>query len=329
MNVINSKTWTLAGGLFIILFSVISLPKSFAQLSGYSSPDSPSATEFQSSAIIRVNTNLVIVPVSVTDTKGNAVLNLQMNDFRIEEDGQAEEVQKMAEAGRSPLQIALLFDRSGSISPRFEFEQKAAVRFLEKVWKPGDSISIISFTDQPQILIKNSQSLKDALQELTTLQPTEKATAFFDSVIYSAKLLHTTASSETRRAEIVLSDGDDNQSDNTLTNALKEVQRADSIFYSINPGGSSIRLNTGAINGQKGLNSLATETGGTAFVSDEKSDLDQIFGLIATELQTQYLLSYYSSNPNIDGKFRQIAISIPQRPELRVRARQGYYALTK
>jgi len=74
---------------------------------------------------------------------------------------------------------------------------------------------------------------------------------------------------------------------------------------------------------------LANETGGTAFVADQISDLDEMFGRIATELRAQYLLSYYSSNPRPDGQFRRIAVSIPKKPDLRVRARQGYYATQK
>jgi Ca-activated chloride channel family protein len=145
----------------------------------------------------------------------------------------------------------------------------------------------------------------------------------------AARLLRETATPETRQAQIVLSDGEDNRSDGTIVQALQEVQRADTIFYSINPGGNSIRLNEISIKGQQDLVSLASETGGTAFVSDEATDLDEIFGRIATELRAQYLLSYYSSNPHLDGQFRHIVVSIPNRPELRIRARQGYYAAQK
>lgn len=311
-----------------ILISAVSIPGLFGQLSNPGPSANPLA-DFTSPSVIRVSTNLVTVPVSVTDPEGRPVLDLQMNDFGIQEDGQAQEVQKMAEAGQSPIQLALLFDLSGSVNPRFEFEQNAALRFLEKVWKQGDTVSIIAFTDQPRILLRGSTSLKDALQELRDLIPTVSATAFYDSVIFSAKFLHERAVPETRRAQIVLSDGEDNRSDHSIVDALREVQRADTIFYSINPGGASIRLNNISIKGQKDLNSLASQTGGTAFVSDEKTDLDRIFTLIANELRAQYLLSYYSSNPSLDDQFRRITVSIPNRPDLRVRARQGYYAHRK
>jgi|WetSurMetagenome_2_1015567.scaffolds.fasta_scaffold12073_2 Ca-activated chloride channel homolog len=285
--------------------------------------------EVQSPNVIRVSTNLVMVPVSVTDAVGRPITDLGQNDFRIEEDGHAETISRMADAGQSPLQLALLFDLSGSVNPRFEFEQQAATRFLQKVWKQGDAITIVSFTEQPTIRIRNSRSLTEALQDLLKLQPTQSSTALFDTVVASARLLKSDATSDTRQAEIVLSDGEDNRSEATMAEARREIQRCDTIFYSINPGGNSIRLNDISIKGQKDLVLLARESGGTAFVSDRTADLDEIFSRIATELRAQYLLGYYSSNPSADGRFRQIAVTIPQKPDFRVRSRQGYYAVRK
>jgi Ca-activated chloride channel homolog len=293
------------------------------------SESSPDERDIQSPSVIRVSTNLVMVPVSVTDSAGQTVQGLDKDDFQIEEDGILEPIAKIMEAGQSPLQLALLFDLSGSVNHRFEFEQRAATRFLEKVWKSGDSVTIISFTEGQQVRLRNSLSLTETLQDLEKLQPTKDATAFYDSVIAAARVLHESATPETRQAQIVLSDGEDNRSDGTIVDALKEVQRSDTIFYSINPGGHSIRLNEISLKGQQDLKALAEETGGTAFVSDQTSDLDEIFGRIATELRAQYLLGYYSSNPRLDGRFRRIVVSIPKRPDLRVRARQGYYAVQK
>ena len=98
-------------------------------------------------------------------------------------------------------------------------------------------------------------------------------------------------------------------------------------MYSINPSGPSIRLNEISIKGQEWLVSLAGKTGGAAFVSDRLSDLDSIYERIAVELRSLYLMSYYSSNTRTDGAFRHISVSIPAKPELRIRAREGYYAI--
>ncbi len=282
-----------------------------------------------SSDIIRVSTNLVTLPVSVTDSAGHAVYDLGSNDFLIEEDGRPEIVSRIAEAGQSPLQLALLFDLSGSVNPRFHFEQQAAIRFLEKVWKPGDSISVIAFSERPQIRLNASQTLAAAMKVLSELQPTDGPTAFFDSVVLSSRMLRQTANPETRQSVVALSDGEDNRSESQLSSVLSEVRRSDAIFYSINPAGSSIRLNEISRQGQIDLESLAKETGGKAFVSDKYDDLETIFRGIVEDLRAQYLLSYYSTNTRNDGQYRQIMVSIPQRPDLRIRARRGYFAATR
>ena len=111
-----------------------------------------------------------------------------------------------------------------------------------------------------------------------------------------------------------------------LGDALRELQRADSLFYSINPSGPSIRLNKISLRGQEVMTSLATATGGVAFLPDKFEDLDKVFRQITAELQAQYLLGYYSPDERADGAFRRITVRVPKRPELRVRARQGYYA---
>jgi Ca-activated chloride channel homolog len=282
-----------------------------------------------SQTVIRVSSNLVAVPVSVTDAAGQAVSDLGIDDFKIQEEGRVETISKIADAGESPLQMALLFDLSGSLNSRFEFEQQAAIRFLEKVWKQGDSVTIIAFNEQPQISIRNCRSLPEALNALTNLRPTESSTAFYDSVIMASDILHQSAVPETRRSVIVLSDGEDNRSDRTAADALHEFQQIDAIFYSINPSGPSIRLNEISEKGQEYMASIAAETGGTAFVSDMGGNLEQVFTRIANELRAQYLLSYYSSHPYSDNRFRRIAVSIPERPDLRVRARQGYFAVPR
>jgi len=291
--------------------------------------EASSEPDIQTSNTIRVSTNLVTVPVSVTNPEGQSVPDLDIGDFTLEEDGKAEVISKLTEAGQSSLQIALLFDLSGSINPRFEFALQAATRFLEKVWKPGDRISIISFSSQPAVSLHASEALPEALQKLRELKPTNGATAFFDAVVLSAQTLRRSAAPETRQAAIALSDGEDNESRCSVQEAAREVQRSDTVFYSINPGGASIRLNTISLKGQQIMESLAAETGGTAFLSDKAANLDGIFSRIVAELRAQYLLSYYSSNPRLDGKFRRITVSMPRNPDLRVRARQGYYAVRK
>lgn len=289
-------------------------------------PDADGFYSALSTGIIRVSANLVTLPVSVTDSSGHAVHDLHGDDFQIEEDGRPETIFRITDAGQSPLQLTLLLDLSGSLNPRFHFEQQAAKAFLEKVWKPGDSISVVAFSDRPAICLNASYSLRDALEALSGLQPTEGPTAFFDSVVSAARMQRSNIGPEARRSLVALSDGEDNRSEYKLSAVMRELQHSDTIFYSINPAGTSIRLNEISRKGQSDLESLAKETGGTAFLSDKPDDLEDIFRRIAADLRAQYLLSYYSTNIRFDGRYRKIAVSIPRRPDLRIRARRGYFA---
>jgi Ca-activated chloride channel homolog len=322
MRVKTSVKWKLAWVCLLILFLIV-LQSPFSLTF---SERTLNAADADDRSVIRVSANFVLVPVSVIDAAGHATPNLTIEDFIIAEDGNPVSISKVADAGQSPLNLILILDLSGSLGSRFEFEQQAATRFLEKVWKQGDAISIISFSEKPEIRLRNADLLSNALQVLQELQPTQEATAFFDAVTSSACMLWKSATPETRQAVIVLSDGSDNRSDAGLADALGAIQRSDTIFYSINPSGASVRLNAINLRGQENLTRMAIATGGTAFVSDKASDLDHIFSTIAGELRAQYLLGYYSSNAHFDGKFRQIAVSIPQRPDLKIHARKGYYA---
>ncbi len=276
---------------------------------------------------IRISTNLVTVPVSVTDAVGSPVANLDKEDFLIKEDGRTERILTMIEAGQSPLQLTLILDLTESVESDFEFERTAASQFLEKVWKPGDSVSIITIGKQPRLHIEGSLSLDEVLRVLSLLEPTEHATAFFDTIATAAGFLSQSTAPSTRQAAVVFSDGEDNISNYGFSDALDAMRRSNTVVYAINPSGPSIRLNEISQQGQEWLVSLTGKTGGAAFVLTRNLDLEGIYHKIAVELRAQYLLSYYSSNSSTDGSFRNILVSIPRKPDLQIRARQGYYAV--
>ena len=285
--------------------------------------------QFFNSSVIRINSNLVSVPVSVTDVYGRGITDLRIEQFSLTEDNRPAEISRLADSSQSNLNIALLFDISGSLNQSFEFEQNAAINFLKRIWKDGDAVTIISFDEQLEVLLKNGGNLQEAMWTLRQLRPTEKPTSFFDAVTLAARLIDQSASEETRQAIIVISDGADNTSAGSMASALAEMQRLDAVFYAINPSGASIRLNRINVRGQENLTELAEATGGTVFVSDDTKDLEGIFGKIESELRAQYLLHYYSLNQNMDGKFHQIKVSIPNRPELTIRARPGFLAVPR
>lgn len=314
--------------------------------------------------VIRTTSNLVMVPVSVTDQAGNAVQGLQIADFRLEEEGKQQEISAIGDPEQVPLAIALLFDISSSTSQKgfFVSQQNAAATFLKLVMKPKDQAAIFTITDKATMVQPLSSAEKSAAKMLTIPAATSPVpTAFYDTVTAAAKYLESSAPSNFRRVIVVLSDGDDNFSEQiremsiaearatqrgeqtvsatraglqqrhrrAVQEVQKEVQKADVIFYSVNPGGPSVKLNQIAMRAESGMEAIAETTGGTAFLPDSDKDLERVFRQVAAELRGQYLLQYYGNSDAPAGSFLRIKVAVPARADARVRARQGYYPKKK
>lgn len=300
--------------------------------------------------VVRVTSNLIVVPVSVTDANGQPVLGLTQNDFRIEEDGRRQQVAQLGDPEQVPLDIALLIDVSASVEARFAFEQKAAADFLRQVMKTGDRATIFAIDEKPKF-VQALAGVDVASRQLMALNAAKGFTAFFDSVLAAEKYLDENSSQGRRRVIVVLSDGDDTARILSVSAAqsrrgemnligvnaqialmekaqletLQEVQRAEITFYSINPSGNTMRLNPRSARSQQGMERIAAATGGAAFIPANESNLPAIFQRIASEIRSQYLLQYYSDNKSGGSAFRKIKVTSPTRPELRVRAREGYF----
>ena len=310
--------------------------------------------------VIKTTSNLVMVPVSVTDQQGQAVQGLKVADFRLEEEGKLQEISGIGDPEQVPLAIALLFDVSSSTSQKgfFVSQQKAAATFLRTVMKPSDRASIFTITDKATMIQPLASAETSAAKMLTIPAATSPVpTAFYDTVIAAAKYLTDKAPSNYRRVIVVLSDGDDNFSEQIRELSIAEaraaqsekptfagtraglqlrhqqavavvqkaVQQADVIFYSVNPGGPSVKLNQIAMRAERGMESIAETTGGTAFIPDSDLDLERVFRQVAAELRGQYLLQYYGDSTVPATQFRRIKVAVPARNDVRVRARQGYY----
>lgn len=320
------------------------------------------------SDVVRVTSNLVVVPVAVTDAGGNAVQGLRKEDFQLEEEGRAQELQAVGTAEEVPLDIVILFDISSSVTAKdfFARQQEAAARFLRLVMKPVDRAAVVTIADKPALAAPLAPSEATAAA-LLRIPAAAKATptAFYDTVSFAAKYLADNAPGNHRRVILAVTDGDDNFSTSVREQSLAEykaqrereaqdaarpvgeraaarrdlqsrharavqsvqrsVQGADAVFYSINPGGPSVRLNEISMRAQTGMQQVADSTGGTAYVPTRNEDLDAIFRQVAAELRAQYLLQYLSNNQAAVGKFLRIKVSTPARPETRIRARQGYF----
>lgn len=316
--------------------------------------------------VVRVTSNLIVLPVSVTDASGQPVLGLTANDFRIEEDGRIQQVAQLGDPEHVPLEIALLIDVSSSVSERFSFEIEAATRFLNQVLRQADHATLYAIDRTPRLEQRPAAAhIATARLQMIRGASGPSPTAFYDTVNEAARFLGANTSEKSRRVIVVISDGEDNFSnlvrDSSIAayNATKnengddaqskariraanqaaldtghkqaqadvqrELQKANVIFYSINPTGEGYRLNVMSTRAQNTMRHFATITGGAAFVPRNEADLPAIFQRIASEIRSQYLLQYYSDNKSGSSSFRKIKVSAPTRPQLRVRSSEGYF----
>jgi Ca-activated chloride channel family protein len=305
-----------------------------------------------------------MVPVSVTNQEGQPVQGLTKTDFRLMEEGKQQEISEIGDPEQVPLSIALLFDVSSSVSQKgfFVSQQNAAAAFLKLVMKPADRAAIFTITDKPT-MVQPLASAETSAAKMLTIPPatTPVPTAFYDTVSAAAKYLTENAPSNHRRVIIVLSDGDDNFSEQIRALSIadaraqqngqtpfagtraglqekhrlavaavqRDVQKADVIFYAVNPGGPSVKMNQISMRAELGMESIAETTGGTAFLPNSDQDLDRVFRQVAAELRGQYLLQYYANQEAPANQFRRIQVTVPARNEVKVRARQGYYPKAK
>lgn len=310
----------------ILLTSLVSPAGSAGLNARDPNPQEPRTPAQDKDDAIRLSSRLVLVPVSASDALGQPVKDLKVEDIVIEEEGRPQRVVALGEPGKTPVEIALLFDVSGSLYGQFAFEQEAAVQFIRRVLKPGDAVSVFSIGLTPKMVKGRTTNGEEAIAGVMSLGPLKEATAFFDSLVEAALYLNKTADTGSLRVLVVISDGEENFSKNhSLSDALRELQKNDCLFYSINPSGGGIRLNTISLKGQGSMESMASQTGGKAFILARIEQLESVFGQIAEELQAQYLFGYYSTDERTDGGFRRINVRAPKRPDLRIRARQGYY----
>ena len=338
---------------------------------------SPTPSIKEEDQVIKVDSRLVVVPVSVVDSNGEPVLGMKAENFRILEDNRPQTIDSLGNAENVPLEIALLFDVSASSDAMFQFQKDTAAKFLQDVLRGEDRATIFTI-GQRSTLVQPRDTAEKSILALKSITSTKEQTAFYDSVRIAANYLEKNSPQGRRKVIVVISDGEDTNSDGVLSaiwnaerkiadtvvgNQLKEIrvrardtakvveqvkvlkalQNADSVLYSINPGGSSIQLNKMAVFGQENMQKFADETGGTAFlpkfqpvetkdalqnsvnIRKNTETLERIFRQLANELRAQYLVQYYSESEFATNKYVKLDVALQNPGNMRVRARQGYY----
>jgi VWFA-related protein len=277
----------------------------------------------QAAPTIKVGVNEVSLIFTVTDKHGHYISNLQQSDFALLDDRKAPaKVNYFRQQINLPLRVGILIDTSTSIRSRFQFEQQSANEFLLQVLKTkSDRAFVMGFDVTPAITQDWTNNIDGLETGVNRLRP-GGGTALRDAV-YTAcrdKLLSERGPEPVRKAIVLLSDGDDNQSRVYLDEAIKMCQRAETIIYAISTNWTPSRGK-----GDEVLTQMASETGGQVFFPPSVEDVSNSFASIEEELRSQYALNYKPADFKLDGSFRPIYLYCNDR-RYQARAKKGYFA---
>jgi len=272
---------------------------------------------------LHARVNEVNVLFIATDKHGKFVRDLNQNDFSILDDHKPPQaILNFRRETDLPLHMGLLIDVSGSVDSRFDFEQGAATSFMEHTLRAGfDKAFVLGFNSRSQMaqdFTDNVQLLSAGVHKLHD----GGGTALYDAVYHACKdkFLKDRPDRPVRKAIVIVSDGEDNQSEFSKAQAIEMAQRAEVIIYAISTDDSGL-----VMRGDKVLEQLADATGGRAFFPFKMKDITHSFAAIEDELRSQYVVSYKPADFDANGRFRSIEISSLKK-DLQVRARKGYFA---
>ena len=299
-------------------------PKSDAATS--SKPAAASGDVDDTLTVIRKRVDEVNVVFTVTDKRDHFVKDLTQSDFRVVDDSKPANIESFSRETNLPLRVGLLIDASNSVRDRFKFEQESAIEFLNQTVQPRkDQAFVIGFDVTPEVTQDFTDNSELLAHGVHALRP-GGGTALYDALYYACrdKLLKAPKSITVRRAIILLSDGDDNQSHVTREEAIEMAQRAEAVVYTIS---TNVSGTPGP--GDKVLDRIADATGGKPFHPFQIRDVANAFAEIQDELRSQYAISYKPADFKTDGHYRSIDIEANDRKNFRVRSRRGWYAPTQ
>ena len=275
---------------------------------------------------IRVDVDLVLVNITVTDPYNRLVTGLETENFRVFEDGTEQEVVHFSSED-VPISIGVVFDLSGSMSNKVDKARLAAVQFFRTA-NPQDEFFLVGFNDRAELISRFTSSVEEIQSRLMYTAPKGR-TALLDAIYLGLSQMKGARNS--KRALLILSDGGDNHSRYSERDIRNYVRESDVQLYAIGiyePLGYRNR-SPEELSGPSLLSELTETTGGRAFPVENLNDLPDIATKISMELRNQYVLGYRPSNKDRDGKWRKIRVRLkPPKglPPLNVYSKSGYYA---
>jgi Ca-activated chloride channel homolog len=338
----------LAAGLLFPVLSGRAQQSSKDKKSQTPSPAPAGATSQQSTPpsgqTVVKEVTLVDVLFTVLNRRNKLVPDLEQSDFKVFDEGKPQDIRYFSKQTDLPLRIGMLLDTSNSIRDRLKFEQDASVSFLFSVLRHNRAAAfVLTFDDEPQI-IEPFTGDTGALRDQIMGTRAGGGTAIYDAIYQACatQLNHPPRPPGdqpdiVRRVMILISDGEDNLSIHTRSEAIELAQRTSVVIYTISTSTQWVSLSETnpskmsdrkyhLTDGDKILQDLAEETGGRAFFPYHVDDLDQSFQDIGDELRNQYSIAYLPANYVLDGRYHKIRVEVPDHKGYQVRARRGYYA---
>jgi Ca-activated chloride channel homolog len=314
-------------GLFVSA-ALFSAPSAFAQDNPLALPKSvpppPSQGPDQQGGTIKVNVNLVVLHTTVLDDRGKFVDGLKEDNFRVFED-KAEQKLSVFKREDVPVSMGLVIDNSGSMRDKRARVNEAALTLVQAS-NPQDESFVVNFNDDYYLdLDKDFTSSIPELKEALERIDARGSTALYDAIIGS--LDHLKKGHKDKKVLLVVTDGEDNVSRNTLEKTVREIQKSNVVIYSIGLFSDEDKKNRKKAT--RALKDISTASGGVAFFPENVDDVHNICDQVARDIRNQYTLGYYPTNTKRDGTFRTVQVDIiPPRGKgkLTARTRNGYFA---
>ncbi|MGB6546427.1 MAG: VWA domain-containing protein [Candidatus Acidiferrales bacterium] len=311
--------------LFLVVCAFAVLP-AYAQVTGPEKPAPPPATPVTKAKEIKVDVDLALVNVTVTDPFDRLVTGLEKENFHVYEDGVEQEIVNFSSED-VPISIGVIFDMSGSMSDKVDKAREAAVQFFHTA-NPLDEFFLVSFNDRAELTSPFTSSV-DELQSRMMFTAARGRTALLDAIYLGLSEMR--GARNAKRALLIISDGGDNHSRYNESDIKSFLREADCQLYAVgifDP--MDVRSRTPEeMQGPSLLNELTEMSGGRVFPVTNLNDLPDIAAKIGMELRNQYVVAYRPSNGNRDGTWRKIKVKLtPPRglPPLSVYAKTGYFA---
>ena len=311
--------------LFFVVSSIAQDPPPGIPIQAQQPPPPGQSTPGQGSTI-KIDVNLVVLHTTVLDDRGKFADGLKQDNFRVLED-KAEQKLALFKREDVPVSMGLVVDNSGSMRDKRPRVNEAAITLVQAS-NPQDEAFVVNFNDDYYLdLDKDFSSSVPELKEALERIDSRGSTALYDAVIGS--LDHLKKAHKDKRVLLVVTDGEDNTSRNSLEKTIREIQKTDTVIYTI--GLLSEEKGKAKTKAKKALKEIAEASGGLAYFPENVEDVHNICDQVAHDIRNQYTLGYYPSNTRRDGTYRAVAVEVipPRgRGKLVARTRNGYYAPT-